>query len=108
LLAEISHFMGGILVKTAGNDFPIPGNHTGAPHAEAGVWKRVFNNILVDRWAGGQVARWRASPVPGILFRFRHQRIAIFKVVELGGFELQFINTQVFCQFPDGIQLMFV
>ena len=45
LPVDITKGAGGILVETAGHHIAIPGEHTGAPHAETGVGKAVFDDV---------------------------------------------------------------
>ena len=46
---QIPDLMHSILVETTGNDFPIPGDDTRAPHAKTAVGQAVFEGEPVNR-----------------------------------------------------------
>ena len=85
LFFQISQPIRCVLIKTAGNYQPIPGNDAAMPHFPAVIHKLVFDAILPISFFG----------VPGLFVNRRNQRIAVFVIVNLSGFQPHFVYAQL-------------
>lgn len=80
------HDVMGILVKTARHHTAVPCDDRALPHSPAGVLELI---------AQGPFAGEGIAVVPSVLWRFGQQRMAVPRVVQLGGLDFHLIHAAV-------------
>ncbi len=80
---QIAQAVVGIFVEAAGHNQPIPGDNAGVPHFPAVIAEAIFDGV---RAVG-------LLPVPAVLVNGRHQIVAVLVIINLGGFQANFIHA---------------